>query len=60
MDDREAGEPSERAQREPPLNWECYGCGMHLTHLDRGFNTQCPYCGSYEIHLSDEGRKRWS
>ena len=42
------------------LPWECYGCGHKVASLDKGFNTQCPECGSYELHLSDEARKAWS
>lgn len=31
--------------------WQCYGCLARLEALTEGFNTKCPYCGSYEIHL---------
>lgn len=50
---------------EPPDNsgkgsgdWECYGCGAHVESLDKGFNTKCPYCGSYELHLSDSAKSK--
>ena len=40
--------------------WECYGCGKRLDHLNEGWNTQCPSCGSYEIHLTDSAKKNSS
>lgn len=39
-------------------DWECYGCGHLIESLTKGFNTQCPQCGSYELHLSDAAKAR--
>jgi predicted RNA-binding Zn-ribbon protein involved in translation (DUF1610 family) len=39
-------------------DWECYGCGFRMASLTEGFNTKCPKCGSFELHLTDDARKR--
>lgn len=38
---------------DPPDIWECYSCGATRPSLDKGFNTTCDKCGSYELHLTD-------
>lgn len=38
-------------------DWQCYGCLARMESLTKGFNTQCPHCGSYEIHLSEEAKR---
>ena len=37
--------------------WECYGCGAWRQSLDKGFNTTCDECGSYELHLTDAAKR---
>lgn len=37
--------------------WECFGCLARRPSLDKGFNTRCDRCGSYELHLTDEARR---
>lgn len=39
-------------------DWECYGCGYHVPALSQGFDTRCPRCGSFELHLTDDAKAR--
>lgn len=39
-------------------DWECYGCGYHIPALTKGFDTRCPLCGSFELHLTDDAKAR--
>jgi len=38
--------------RNTPL--ECYGCGATGSYEKFGIPTQCPHCGSYEVHLDQD------
>lgn len=37
-------------------DWECYSCLGRVPELTEGFQTKCPFCGSFELHLTAEAR----